>query len=38
MTGGIVLRRVDYYTQSVNEPLLGIVEVRKGDWEIKDVD
>lgn len=37
-TGGIVLRCVHNDSQGVDETLFGVVEVRKGDWEIKDVD
>ena len=37
-TSGIVLRCVHNDSQGVDETLFGVVEVRKGDWEIKDVD
>ena len=37
-SGGIILRRVDNDTQGIDETLFGIIEIRKGDWEIKDVD
>ena len=37
-TGSIVLRCVHNDSQGVDETLFGVVEVRKGDWEIKDVD
>ena len=37
-TSCIVLRCVHNDSQGVNEAPFGVVEVRKGDWEIKDVD
>ena len=36
--GSIFLGRVDNNAQSLDEALLGVVEIRERDWEIKDVD